>query len=212
MRMRGLTLVEVVVIVVILAVLGMLAAVTLARAREHSRRDQCARQLRSLLTAMWMYSDSPSSNGYLPTYIPPGASEADGMGSLGLLYRQYVNDPRIFACPSDPRKPTPVAMSTLSAWPLDGTTPSNLMKPGDSSYAYNPGHDGNDSVLLMADKKGAGANSDNHGKNAGQNVSHGTSVLFITAPVFGFDNVKQDPNVYARNAELKFEEDSFLRQ
>jgi hypothetical protein len=213
MRMRGLTLVEVLVIVVALAMLVALVLPVFARARRGSQKQQCAQTLRSLLSAMWMYSDSPGSNGYLPTYISPGGTSenADAMGSLGLLYRQFVNDPRIFICPSDPTKPTLKIMSSLPAMPVNGTVPVAPMKPVDSSYAYNPGHHEDDRVLLISDKKGAGANSNNHGSNNGQNVGFGTSVKY-SGPGFAVEGGKFDPDIFARNAELKFAEDSFLRQ
>ena len=90
------------------------------------------------------------------------------------------------------------------------------MTPADTSYWYDPGHSTNISsmVALIADKRGAGKNSDNHGPQAGQNVGFGTSVEFRDSPKNPLSEGALDPDIYAYNPDRKDftrDEESFLK-
>lgn len=103
---------------------------------------------------------------------------------------------------------TPTELSVL---PAKGT----FLSPDTCSYGYDPGHSPNDALAaLMADRKGAGKNSDNHGASAGQNVLIGAGIIeWRDTPVHKVEN-KEDPDIFAQNpaAQLAREFDAFIRQ
>jgi prepilin-type N-terminal cleavage/methylation domain-containing protein len=217
-RGRGLTLLEVIVVVLVIGILAALIAPLFARRAERAPRTQCASNIRQLLTAMYMYSDSPDSGGYLPTLGSKSDSfdqKQTSSQALHLLYRQYVNDPRIFACPKDPKRPQPARLQEL-ATTQNGRLPAQPMTPADTSYSYDPGHSTNISsmVALIADDRGARENSDNHGPNQGQNVGFGASVEFRESPRNTLGEGQFDPDIFSLNLgspRLDRNEESFIR-
>lgn len=221
---RGLTLLEIVVVIAMLAIFTSVVLPLQRGCRTPCRRTQCSSNLRQILTAMYLYSDSPENVGTMPTLSQSRcdafmqkelASEA-----LNLLYRQYVSDPRIFACPSDPTRPTPAALQTIRAWPTDGTRLPKPMTPAFTSYAYDPGHSTNISsmVALLSDKPGRKGNSDNHGPSRGQNVGFGTSVEFRETVKNPLGEGAMDNNIFTlgdvtsgTGPGVSRDEDSYIR-
>lgn len=219
-RKPGFTLIELLVVIAIIGILASLILPVLGRARESARRTQCASNVRQILTAMYLYSDSPSNGGTMPTN---GTTIDDGKGtaSLNMLYRQYVSDPRIYACPSDPSKPSPQKLQQIKGWPTNGSPLGSPMTQTETSYQYDPGHSTNISsmVALLADKKTAGTNSDNHGKQSGQNVGFGTSVEFRETVINPLGENAKDNNIYTLadvtagdGPGVSRDEDSYIRE
>ena len=170
--MRGFTLLEMLVVIVIIGILAALVMPVLTRARMTSKGNMCANNLGQLGKALIMYSDVPSYAQY-PTDKGAGV-RGNPLPSLGILYRDYVSDYRVFSCSS---KPTITQLTSLA--PTIGSTPSsNPLNAAMTHYGYDPGnknsgyvHSPNDSMaVIVADFTAAGANSDNHGPHAGQNV------------------------------------------
>lgn len=133
---------------------------------------------------------------------------------MGMLYRQFVSDPRIYSCPFAPITTIP-KLKTIKSWPESGPILPNL-SPQQTSYAYDPGHSEKTGafIVILADKADARGNSDNHGMNLGQNVGYGISVEFRETVQNPLDerSTRRDPNIIARNAELPRDEDSVLRE
>jgi len=214
--MRGMTLLQIVVVIVIIGFLAALVLPMLAYARESSRRTQCSSYIRSMMSALYLYADSPSNGGHFPTDAPttddPFAASG-GAASLGLLYRQYISDPRIFVCPSDP---VPRPFQSLSRINSLSDRNAEKFRPEHISYAYDPGHGQKSGafVVIMGDKKGSGENSDNHGRGKGQCVVFGTTAEFRSSVQSPLDEkgARSDPNIFARNVELPRDEDSVLRE
>ena len=89
MRQRAaFTLVETLVVIAIIAVLAALLFPVFSAARAAARRTACISNLRQLGLALQMYKQD---YGELPPH-------------LSTINDSYVRDPRIFVCPSDPKK------------------------------------------------------------------------------------------------------------
>lgn len=220
-RCRGFSLFDLLIILAIIGILASLILPVLSRARESARRTQCASNLRQIMTACYMYADSPDSGGTLPTTGKDiHDAKAKGTESLHLLYRQYINDPRIYACPSDPTRPSPLRLQQIQPWQPKGGKPAQPMQAADTSYQFDPGHSTEISALtaFIADRSTDKQNSKNHGRALGQNVGFGTSVEFRTSVRNPLGNGAFDNNIYALNQlaapkgrNLTRDDDSFIR-
>lgn len=173
----GFTLLELLVVISIIAILAVSLTPAFSRAREAARRTTCGQNLGQIHKAVTMYESDYSQ--YPTIGVGNLGYTAQHQDCLNLLYRQYVDDPRVFICASQTPKPD---LSTVSV-----STATGFAGKLHSSYGYSPGHTSiNSRVIILADKIGAGKNSDNHGKNAGQNIlSAGGSVSFMPAPPGG---------------------------
>lgn len=185
----GFTLFELLIAMMLLGVLWGMLLPLFGKSRESARRAVCSDNMRQIFYAMTMYEQT---DGIFPTRAKKDADKytsGDAQEALNLLYRQYTDDVRIFSCPANPVAKTlleSVLPSSATGWPAAGAAfkESPAGAAGNStSYGYSPGHDsGNSRVVILADHQGAGpkGNSDNHGKDAGQNVlSAGGAVTFM---------------------------------
>ena len=183
-KTTGFTLIELLVVMAIIATLAALILPVLSKARETSRRTACSSQLSQIGKAFIMY-EGVATNGAFPLAGAPGTapSAANTQNSLGLIYSSYVDDPKIFKCPSAKTPSTALLLDIKPVKPGDLNFAGSLGSPTNSSYAYDPGHSSQDmsSVVVAADAMGANAadGSDNHGAKNGQNVlTVGGSVEF----------------------------------
>ena len=195
----GFTLLELVVVIVIIALLAVSLTPAFERSHHTSRRTVCGQNMGQIHKALTMYEVDYSA--YPAIAKGKLAYTEKPQDALNLLYRQYIDDVRVFSCPE--KKMTHAQLDAVQV------SSSNFSGSLVSSYGYSPGHTSvNSRVVILADKRGAGVNSDNHGKNAGQNVlSSAGSVCFFprladgSPPlnVLGQDNTGSqitDPNIY----------------
>ena len=100
------TLIELLVVIAIIAILAGLLLPALTRAREESRRKSCNSNMGQLVKAASTYQE-PNGDFFPAGYQFPtqdgstlNQDSYDPMTSLGQLYPTYVDNPKVFSCPS----------------------------------------------------------------------------------------------------------------
>jgi len=178
-RVRGFTLLELLVVAIVLALLAGLLLPMFAKTRETIHPRPCKTHVKQLGLAMAMYSND--FDGFYPTRglnLTVGRDDLRGLGSLSLLYDQYVTAPKLFKCPQTEDDPFCATVGLN----IDSVMGLVTARPGGCSYAYDSqkagvgrrGLSATDlaNVAILADKPDPIdrlRNSPNHG-NTGQNV------------------------------------------
>jgi prepilin-type N-terminal cleavage/methylation domain-containing protein/prepilin-type processing-associated H-X9-DG protein len=139
------TLIELLVVIAIIAILAGLLLPALARAREESRRKACTSNLAQIIKAAVTYQEP--NGDFLPSHdqIGPQMQTLENgspdnakahvlpLPSLANLYPTYVDNPKVFACPSTSDKAFITVAYSVGAKHITFGDPAALgLEPGNT--------------------------------------------------------------------------------
>jgi prepilin-type N-terminal cleavage/methylation domain-containing protein/prepilin-type processing-associated H-X9-DG protein len=134
------TLIELLVVIAIIAILAGLLLPALARAREESRRKSCNSNFTQIVKAMTTYQEP--NGDFFPamcqeitggTYV--GTDLYSPGASLAVLYPAYVDNVKVFGCPSVSDKPViQLTYCNGARWTTFGKTPTVQNTTGNGGY------------------------------------------------------------------------------
>ncbi len=142
-RLKGFTLVEILVVIAVMSVFAAALFAVFARVREAGRRTVCASNLKQLALGMQQYIGD-NSGTYPVMRGPSGAtpSEANRIyamtGPLGWSYSiaPYIGSDQNFHCPSQPRRSPEIHLSSQVDYTFNFSALNQLVPSIDGSFHY----------------------------------------------------------------------------